>query len=459
MIKVIVAQFKNSYKQWGGVLALLSISAVMIGFCFNGSVSVFSLSKQTFLNAHNPLPIFILPLVFGGITLIIISSGVIKLAIVSLQKEYVLWSLLGTSPLQLTLLIGGQLFLIGSVSGIIGYILSLPLGNFLYSILQKTVGKSWLPSIPMNPSLIAIFITILLTAMLAFACGFIHANSIFKEVGILRGKEKHSHDIGFIVKVLIIVGCLFLLFKNYTALSFASKGIQAIIAKGQVLHAASFYVANLLSIALLLMILFGLTAKEILPFLIHALFITPFGHKVTGPKIAGRMLIYQKHYLGSLIVPFIITSILLTDTLFMTLGIPGNNGAQNSSGTLVTFIVYVSAPLIIVLANIFSVMLMVTNKEQQINHQLRILGTNTTQLVATVFYKAFICGIVTVIWGSLFNSILYLALYKISLLVRSPAKLNIWSIFYFPVASSILSFSFILMIGCYSITKSHHLRE
>jgi ABC-type lipoprotein release transport system permease subunit len=143
----------------------------------------------------------------------------------------------------------------------------------------------------------------------------------------------------------------------------------------------------------------------------------------------------------------------------MTLGIPGNNGAQNSSGTLVTFIVYVAAPLIIVLANIFSMMLMVTNKEQQINHQLRILGTNTTQLVATVFYKAFICGIVTVIWGALFNSILYLALYKISLLVRSPAKLNIWSILYFPVASSILSFSFILMIGCYSITKSHHLRE
>lgn len=459
MVKVILAQFKNSYKQWGGVLALLSISAVLIGFCLNGAVSVSSLSKQTFLNAHNPLPLFILPLIFGGITLLIISSGVIKLAVVSLQKEYGLWSLLGTSPLQLTFLIGGQMALIGAISGIIGYVLSLPFGNFLYSVLQGIVGKSWLPSIPMRPSLTAILITALLTAMLAFVCGFIHANSIFKEVGIFRGKTKYGHNIGFIVKTLIILGCLFLLYKNYMALSSASKSVQAIIEKGQALHAASFYVANLLSIALLLMILFGLTAKIVLPFLIHALFITPFVHRVTGLKVAGRMLVYQKHYLNSLLVPFIITSILLTDTLFMTLGIPGNTGAQNSSGTLVTFIVYVAAPLIIVFANVFSMMLMVTNEEQKIDHQLRVMGTSTTQLIANILYKALICGFITIVLGILFSVLLYLALHDLSLLVRAPAKLNMWSVLYFPVASSFLSFLFILIIGSYSIKQSNHLGE
>lgn len=166
VLRITWLQFKHSFKVWLLTLLLFVVTGFLVGTCLNAAFAIAdyfpSLPK-----AHNPTDLFLYPLIFGLITVLIVSSGVVKLVINSLSQEYALWTILGANPRQLSGLIGGQMALIAALGSLVGFILSVPVMVPVDQWFVVTLlGSEWTPKIPQIPqsfSLTACVLTVLFT--------------------------------------------------------------------------------------------------------------------------------------------------------------------------------------------------------------------------------------------------------------------------------------------------------
>lgn len=123
MLRITWLQFKHSLKNWLLTLLLFVVTGFLTGTCLNAIFTI----RDHFPNLPkelNPSAVFEYPLIFGLVTILIVSSGVVKLIINGARREYTLWTILGANPQQLSGLIGGQLALIGALGSLIGFVLA-----------------------------------------------------------------------------------------------------------------------------------------------------------------------------------------------------------------------------------------------------------------------------------------------------------------------------------------------
>lgn len=80
-----------------------------MGLAVNGVINVEN-NSQVFVGLPDPKPIFMFPIVFGGVTLFFVLSNIINMLVEIFRDDYELLEVLGASRLQLSFLVGTDFY-------------------------------------------------------------------------------------------------------------------------------------------------------------------------------------------------------------------------------------------------------------------------------------------------------------------------------------------------------------
>ncbi|VKO43499.1 permease [Streptococcus pneumoniae] len=101
MLRLVYYQFLHNKKQWLGVSPVIFVSSLVMGLAVNGVINVEN-NSQVFVGLPDPKPIFMFPIVFGGVTLFFVLSNIINMLVEIFRDDYELLEVLGASRLQLS---------------------------------------------------------------------------------------------------------------------------------------------------------------------------------------------------------------------------------------------------------------------------------------------------------------------------------------------------------------------
>lgn len=101
MLRLVYYQFLHNKKQWLGVSPVIFVSSLVMGLAVNGVINVEN-NSQVFVGLPDPKPIFMFPIVFGGVTLFFVLSNIINMLVEIFRDDYELLEVLGASLLQLS---------------------------------------------------------------------------------------------------------------------------------------------------------------------------------------------------------------------------------------------------------------------------------------------------------------------------------------------------------------------
>ncbi|VNK06143.1 permease [Streptococcus pneumoniae] len=107
MLRLVYYQFLHNKKQWLGVSPVIFVSSLVMGLAVNGVINVEN-NSQVFVGLPDPKPIFMFPIVFGGVTLFFVLSNIINMLVEIFRDDYELLEVLGASRLQLSFLVGDR---------------------------------------------------------------------------------------------------------------------------------------------------------------------------------------------------------------------------------------------------------------------------------------------------------------------------------------------------------------
>lgn len=438
MFRIIWLQFRHSLKVWGLTLFLFIVTGFLTGACLNAVRTIADHYPHLSKNI-NPTNGFYFPLLFGILTIFIVSSGVIKLVINRLSKEYILWVILGANPHQLSLLIGGQLALTGALGSFIGFVLAVPpmvsLDRWFIVVYEGSHFAQRVPALPLEFSLSACGLTVGFIAVVSGLAGYLHAHQLFASTqsDILAFKKKPAKLQLIIRGFLMIVSAAGLIFCYGDSLILTPQA-QHFLRVGQFHEAAKTYITNLMLIILLSIIFFSLVSQIILPWLIKGwTWLLP---RKTSPTVntAFWNTIFDQDYLSSLISPLVAGSLMLTGITLIASEIT-NGGTNQEAATNIkeSLVIFVGTPLSIILANVLTITIMTSTQKRDGLTQLSILGFTPKDLLGEKFQEAIIYSGTFLICGVLANLLLYLLIKHIVVMTHKTMTLSWLANFMWPV--------------------------
>ncbi|VRF55855.1 permease [Streptococcus pneumoniae] len=90
MLRLVYYQFLHNKKQWLGVSPVIFVSSLVMGLAVNGVINVEN-NSQVFVGLPDPKPIFMFPIVFGGVTLFFVLSNIINMLVEIFRDDYELF--------------------------------------------------------------------------------------------------------------------------------------------------------------------------------------------------------------------------------------------------------------------------------------------------------------------------------------------------------------------------------
>lgn len=87
MLRLVYYQFLHNKKQWLGVSPVIFVSSLVMGLAVNGVINVEN-NSQVFVGLPDPKPIFMFPIVFGGVTLFFVLSNIINMLVEIFRDDY-----------------------------------------------------------------------------------------------------------------------------------------------------------------------------------------------------------------------------------------------------------------------------------------------------------------------------------------------------------------------------------
>lgn len=458
MLRIIWLQFTHSFKTWLLTLLLFVVTGFLIGTCFNAICTI----ADHFPNlpkAINPTDGFYYPLIFGILTILIISSGIIKLVINQSNQEYILWIILGASPRQLSLLISGQLALIGGLGSFIGFIMAVPVmvhvDSWFVTVFAGSTLARRFPTLPMEFSVRACILTVGFSFIVCAIAGLLHSYRLFvnKSKSILSKKQPQSRFQLVTRSLLVIVSIVTLVALYWNSLTLTPQA-QYYLHSNQFHEAGKTYVQNLMLILLISIILFSLISRIILPWLIKVwTWILP---RKVSPSIntAYWNTLSDRDYLSSLMSPLIAGSIMLTGVTYIAGQITNGGGnAAAETNLQESLILFVGAPLIIILANVLTITILTSNKKEVDLNQLSLLGFTPQNLVNERFQESFIYSITLLICGVISNLPLFLLITHIAAVTHNPITLSWTSIFSWPILLFLIILVFVTTTWTLQVPK------
>lgn len=447
MLTFVRYQFAYTKKQWLGCIPSILAASFVTGICLFGFFNVIGVKSDTIQGSIDPTPIFIMPLVFGGVTLFLTLSGVIKLLIEGFRKDYVLWAIIGADPKQLALLIGGQLFIMSVFVSILGGLLSFLSSNSIYQGLQALVGTKMLPPINITFSPMAFLSTVVLISCLSGLSGVCHGYKVFKRTqkDVLNLSQSKQVEVSLLKKVLLLF--LFLIWITFIAVIFVKLPEIKGVPKG-------LLEVQLLFFLMIIQVIFiNVLAEMILPCIIKAL---TFGwvNRSSGWVVTAKWKVIESPiYLKSIVIPLVIGITLVSGFSAVSNNVLRFYQENSSLEFVVTFILYLASPIILICANVLSITLVTSNQESTNLRQMYTLGFSPVTVIAEKIMEASFY-IATV---SIMSLIMNYIVVQLSLKVASvfgTEKFASWeSLYIWVVIISIISLILLIIIKVNSVIK------
>lgn len=411
MIKFIFYQFNYSKKVLIGIVPLLLVSSLIVG---TSIIGIHSASKT----AITSIQLFQMLIFFGGVTLFFLISNVIQFFIDIFRDEYQLWSILGASHFHIALIISGQLFTIALLTSILGTSLSFIVIDKYYKFLQTLVSHKELPDLIIVFDLKTFLVSILFVSIIVGLSAYYYSRKELKSRDVVQSRQFYKYSLFTIKLILWLVSiglwifCLINIISNT-----ADKNTDDIIQQTGV-------ILFLLLVHLLFIQLITPKVQMILLKLVSKIKLIK-----KYPVIVGNYNILLKPtYLKNLHASVIMGITLVSGFLLYVKNIYIGEYADSIKEANFSFITYLSAPILIILANTISITILSSNQDKKELFQLKVLGVSNKHLVVIKFAEAFIHSLMIFIISFLFNLIiLFLVIFSVHLLGHQIKSLNsIW---------------------------------
>lgn len=364
MIRLGLYQFRSSFKIWATAGFVFIIAGWLIGFCLTGIFSIQQAVLSGLRLTVDPTPLFIMPMVFGGLTLFFVLGGLIRGVIKDLKGEYQLWLITGATPGQISVLVAVQLALTGICGSLIGYVLALLSISPLYQYLQSKIGVEMLPAIEFHFSILVLIVT---CGVISFTClltGLFRTRRALK-LSLLGGKA-HKFHLAAVLLLISLFGLVFNIVKivNMSELnSSKSSTMQPIF-------------PALLFLILIQAIGGRVGATKFLANITSATSWIPNGVIIT----ARWQAMIASERMSTAIVPILIVQTLVVGLYELLFGMADAN-TIDLQNVWASFLVYVGSPLVLVIANIVSVAMLKGRLQMQNIAQLSLIGFTRSELI------------------------------------------------------------------------------
>ncbi|MGT2933509.1 FtsX-like permease family protein [Streptococcus catagoni] len=395
MFKLVYYQFHYSKKQWLGLIPVFFVASLIVS---TSLIGIHSVPKSV----ENVSQLFQMLIFFGGATLFLLISNLIHFLLHIFKKEYQLWTILGASRRQLSLLISGQFGLIALLSSFIGTVSAVFLVNPYYQFLRDFVGTNELPPLKISSSLPILGLCLLLVPMIAMLASYYYSMKLLKAEEGLEGSLKKRGKSSYLIKAVLAAGicllwlaCVYSLFSTPSDLSFMAKFQRtAVTFLLLILH---LFIIQMISPAVQISLL-RLFNK------------VPTSHY--APVTARWMILDKPIYLKSLQASMIMGVSLVSGFLLFIQNTYVGNQARAMTEAKVSFLVYLGAPILLIIANAISITLLVSSQEKADVAQLKSLGVSKGHLfwirVAEAFYQSLLVAFIS----QFFNLVIWLMVLK-----------------------------------------------
>lgn len=401
MLKLIVYQFQYSKRQWFGTIPLLLVSSLIVGTSLFGIASAL---KTANINASQ---LFQMLIVFGGTTLFFLISNNIRLLIDIFKKDYQLWTILGASKSQLSILIAGQFYLMALIVSIFGTILSFATTDSYYKFLQQLLGRDELPDLIIIANIPTVLLSIFIVPTIVGLGAYFYSIRILKKESISKQnyrtrKIKVARFVSFTIRLLLWLLC-----------------VGSVVSAGFIQNREMM--VTLSSIILFLLIIHIFIIQSLSPSLQIGLIkllmkIFPTEHYVINTGF--WQLLYNPSYLKSIQASMamgitIISGLMLyTQNMYVFM-----NTANSVHEARASFIAYLSAPIILIITNSISLTILSSNKDSEDIKQLQTLGVSRLQLFKIRIAEAIIHSVLILLVSVVFNAIILILVYFIGQLL------------------------------------------
>jgi hypothetical protein len=438
MIRMGWLQFVHSWRVWVTAIFIFIMSGWLFGFCLTG---IFTLQREIpqLINTSQDLtPLFSIPLVFGGITLFLSLKGIIQAVLDEFKNEYQLWNILGANTAQISRLVAVQIGILTLIGTIMGFILAQISIGSVYGWLQFYIGEQVLPTISFNFSFWGFILTIGGEVLICYLAGYQDTKRILHarvRSNIFRLIQNWTRNCVLFIVVVALIKLYF--FNNLSGLAVESK--ETIIANR--LFAALFY----------LIIIQSLSGRFVLPFCLK--WITRIKLIQQNAKAGtGRWNVITKpQKMMDTVIPILITQTIIVLLIELFFGIPG--AQSDPKNMIVSFIVYIGAPICVVFGNIISLAMLKGRQQRHNLTQLNLMGFTRTDLILERLFESGYYAFSFWIGAMLTNIISYSIMAMGMASMRLENELNFSSIAVWSILVTVVLWAFLAVIDLASIHR------
>lgn len=168
MFKLILKQFVKHWKIWLSVAPIFLVS----GLIFSTALTILNGVSNLNIQSEGDYGTFMqMPIIIGGVVLLLLTKNAMKQCVDMFDETNDILLLLGASPLQLSIVMTGQMLLIGLIGAIIGTLFSIPTTQGFFSILPSNAGRDYFSQISLQFSCRIVCITLLIqSALITLTC-------------------------------------------------------------------------------------------------------------------------------------------------------------------------------------------------------------------------------------------------------------------------------------------------
>jgi hypothetical protein len=436
MISLAWLQFKYSWKIWLFSLPVFITCAFVINICLT---NFFNFSNSPLINDAmlSNTQLFFIPIVFGGIMVPIVLKNTVKEILNGLRKQNNLQIILGMTPKYLAILSGIELSIASLLGAICGAIIATPFAQTFYNFLVSTQGTQQFPVMTIRFSFQSFFITLLLITIVTLYSGYTSSRLTFykiqKNIENINIKNK---DKFYYLKVIFMLLLNISIMTYFLSLLPERVGISSFGAQSVLL-----IFLEIIAISLLITV----CGKVILLFFSRIFNMIANRFSLSLLNLATYSI--NEHYgtFKKVYIPITIISIFVSGFSSLLIDLPdgGDSGTRTSN-----MVVFLSAPILIALANTICMMMLLQEKETFEIKQLFILGLRPLDIFLKKEFEILIYSVTTLIMSLTCNFVLSLMFVRITQLFhKTMIWLNIW------LPSLLLSLAIFVLMSLVAMIK------
>ena len=427
---------KYSWKIWLFSLPVFITASFVMNSCLTNFLN-FSSSSLINNDISSNTQLFFLPILFASIMIPIVLKNTVKELLNRLRKENNLQITLGVTPEYLAVLTGVELAIASIVGTICGAILSTPFAQVFYNFLVATQGTQEFPSMTIHFSYQAFIITLCLFTLVTFCSGYTrsrrHFYKIQKNIETITSKK---NDRFYVLKVIVMV-LLNLAIVTY----FLSRSPESMSMTNFGMLSTLLIFIEIIAIALLINVC-GKTSLRVFSNVFHKI---SNRCNLSLLNLATYTVNEHDDIFKRIYIPVAMINIFVSGFSSLLIDLPDGGDAGTRTANMVVFL---SAPILMTLANTICMMLLLQERETGEIKQLFILGLRPLDIIFKKELEIMIYSITTLVISLMSNFVVSFMFIRITRLFnKNMVWINIW------LPSLLLSIAIFVLMSIVAMIK------